>query len=91
MFGKRLYAWKTIPTSRRFGGTSRDVLALDEDPPRGRPVEAGDQAQRCGLAAPGRAEERDELAALDVEVDAVERDDVAEAAVQLPQLDAGHR
>ena len=91
MFGKRLYAWKTIPMSRLLGGDVGDVLAADDDPSRGRPVEAGDQPQRGRLAAARRAEERDELAARDVEVDAVERDDVAEPPVQLPELDVGHR
>ena len=37
--------------------------------PRGRVLEAGDQPQQRGLAAARRADEDDELAVLDVEVD----------------------
>ena len=57
-----------------------DVAAVDEHPARGRPVESGDDAERCRLAATGRAEERKELASLDREVDAVERNDLPEDA-----------
>ena len=41
--------------------------AVDGDPPRGGRQEPRDQAQQGGLAAPGRADDRDELVALDVE------------------------
>ena len=43
----------------------------------GRLFEIGDDAQERGLAAARGADERDELALLDVEVDVAERDDVA--------------
>ena len=56
--------------SRLFGRHARQVLAVDDDPPGVRPVEAGDEAQRGRLAAAGRAEQRDELALLEREVDA---------------------
>ena len=42
-----------------------------QDPPRVGPVEARDEPQRGRLAAAGRPEQRDELARLDVEVDAL--------------------
>src|SRR6185437_9838814 len=42
-----------------------DALAADQDVAGRRLLEAGDHAQRRGLAAAGRPEERDELALLD--------------------------
>ncbi len=47
----------------------RDVLAADDDGAGGRLLEAGDHAQHGGLAAAGRAEEGDELAGADIEVE----------------------
>ncbi len=58
-----------MPTLRWFGRRPVTSLAVDADRAGGRRLEAGDHAQRRGLAAAGRAEERDELAALDVEVE----------------------
>ena len=49
-----------------------DVAALDADRARLGQHEAGDGAQQRRLAAAGAAEERDHLAALDVEAHAVE-------------------
>ena len=46
------------------GRRPRDVLAVDDDAAGVGLVEAGDEAQRSRLAAPGRAEQRDELARL---------------------------
>ena len=60
--------------SRRNDGRSRDRLALEVDLARGRREEAGDEPERRRLAAAGRAEQRDELAFGDVEVDAGHRD-----------------
>ena len=86
MFGKRLYAWKTIPMSRLFGGTW--VMSLPSTTIRpGRPVEAGDEPQRRRLAAAPTAEQREELALLERDLDPVERDDVAERAVQALELE----
>ena len=62
MFGKRLYAWKTMPMSRWFGDDARHVLAVDDDRGPRRAVEAGDEPQRRRLAAAGRPEQREELA-----------------------------
>ena len=90
MFGNRLYAWKTIPMSRLFGGTSVMSLPSIDHPARGRPVEARDEAERGRLAAARRPEQRDELARRDVEIDPGEGDDLPEPAVQLLQLDVGH-
>ncbi len=46
-----------------------DVLAADDDGAGGRLLEAGDHAQHGGLAAARRAEEGDELAARDIQVE----------------------
>ena len=64
-------------TSRSNGGTVGDVGAVEQDPARGRQLEARDHAQGRGLARARRPEHREELAVADLEVDAGDRDDVA--------------
>ena len=83
MFGKSEYAWKTIPMSRLFGATSVMSLPVDDDATRVGAVEAGHESQRGRLAAPGRAEQGEELALAERDVDAVQRLDRAEVAVQV--------
>ena len=56
----------------------RHVVAVEQDLPVVRTFEAGDQPQRRRLAAPRRAEEREELAGLDRDVDPVDGCDVSE-------------
>ena len=51
----------------------RDVAAVEQDAPVARRLEAGEHAQQRGLAAAGRAEQREELVLADVERDAVDR------------------
>ena len=63
------------PAVRRHGG---DVLAVEQDAPLVRPLEAGKHAKQRGLAAAGRPEQREELAFVDVEREPVDRDHVAE-------------
>ena len=58
---------------------ARDRLPGEVDLARGRLLEAGDHAQRRRLPAAGRAEERVERAASDLEVHGVDGGDVAEA------------
>ena len=55
-----------------------DHAPVDADFARGRILEAGDHAQRRGLAAAGRPDEHDELAVLDGEAQILHRDDGAE-------------
>ena len=55
----------------------RRRLAVDRDRAGGRLDEVADHAEERRLAAPGRADQRDELAGLDLEVDLLERGDVA--------------
>ena len=54
----------------------RDVLAVEQDPPARRALEARDHAQRRRLAATRRPDHREELAGRHVQVDAVDGDDV---------------
>ena len=82
MCGHSAYDWNTMPMRRRSGGTCRSVLdttvLADQDPSRIRLVEARDLPQQRRLAAARRAEDRDELAVLDVERHVVERAERAE-------------
>ena len=55
-----------------------DHAPIDADFARARILEAGDHAQRGGLAAAGRADEHDEFAVLDGEADVAHRDDGAD-------------
>ncbi len=54
-----------------------DVLVVDQHTAGGRRVEAGENAQRGALARAGRAEQGEELARLDVEIDALQRGELA--------------
>ena len=65
-------------TSRSVAGSSRDVLVADQDAAGARVLEAGDQAQRRGLAAAARAEQGDQRPRLDRERDVTHRDDRTE-------------
>ena len=69
---------------RRIGG---HVAAAQEDRPAGRELEPADHPQRRRLAAARRAEQREELAAADLERDAVDRPDLAELLLQVEELD----
>ena len=74
-------------TLRWCGGDVRDVDPVEQDAPARRALEAGDHPQRRRLPAAGRAEQREELARRHVEVDAVDRDVVAELLAQLLEPD----
>ena len=75
MFGNRLYAWKTIPMSRLFGGTLVTSSPSTSTRPAVGIVEPAEDSQRCGLAAARGPEQRDQLTVPDLEVEAGERDD----------------
>jgi hypothetical protein len=72
------------------GRQVRDISAADQDRPRGRHFEPGDHAQRRGLAAARRAEQRDQLARLDEQRDVVDGRDLA-LAVDLGDVPELHR
>ena len=58
--------------SRSFGGRSLTRTPPIWISPAGDLLEAGDHAQQRGLAAAGGADQHDELAVRDVEIDAVQ-------------------
>ena len=62
-----------------------DRLALEEDLALARLLEAGDHPQRRRLPAARRAEQREELALLDLEVEVVHRDRVCRSAWSRPR------
>jgi hypothetical protein len=61
--------------------------AVEQDPSARRALEAGDHPQRRRLPAPGRPEQREELARRHVDVDAVHGDDVVESLAELLEAD----
>ncbi len=72
------------------GRQAGDIGVAEVDRPGGRLLEAADHAQGGRLAAAGRAEHREELAALDLQREVVDRDDLVEALrdVVEPNVDA---
>ena len=75
----------------RVGRQAGDVGAAQLDRAGVGDREAGDQPQRRRLARAGGAEQREELALGDVEVDAVDGGEVAVALGQAAQADVGQR
>ncbi len=76
------------PLARR---QRRDVVAADQHGARIRPLEPGEHAEQRGLARAGGAEQREELAARDIERDVVERLHRPEAAADAAKLQAHAR
>src|SRR5690606_38306906 len=64
---------------RRRGG---DVLAVEEEPARGRIVDAADQVEDGGLAGAVGADDGEDLAALHGEADVIDGADAAETDAQ---------
>ncbi len=64
-----------------------DILAMEHDAAAVRRFQPGDDAQQAGLAAAGRAEQGDQFAALDVQVDRLQRLELAEALVDVTDFD----
>jgi hypothetical protein len=71
------------------GGQRGHVIAVEEHTALARLLEPGDHPQRRGLAAPRRAEHREELAARDVELHLAHGSEVAEALRHMIEPDAG--
>ena len=74
---------------RRAGGRLSTTCAADADVPRGLGLQAGDDPQQGGLAAAGGAQQHDELAVGDVEVDALQHVGLAEGLADLVDLELG--
>jgi hypothetical protein len=72
MCGHSAYDWNIIAVPRFSGGSGAMSRPSTRIGARVRHDEARDRAQQRRLAAAGAAEERDHLAALDVEAHAVE-------------------
>src|SRR6267143_572787 len=93
MLGQIAYDWKIIDMPRFSGGRARgrgDRAPVQLDGALARVEKAGDHAQRGGLAAARRAEQRDELAARQRQRRAVHRREGAEAAGDLAQDELAH-
>ena len=94
IWGKRAYDWKTVLTGLSFGRLEPHLGPVDTDAPLGGVLEAGNHSECGRLAAPGRPEQREELAIFDRQVDAVHRHDVVpESFGDASQLDrrVGHQ
>ena len=72
------------------GGTSATSMPSIRILPRGRVLEPGDQPQQRGLAAARRADEDDELAVVDGEVDVGDDVDLAEGLLDVLKFDRAH-
>ena len=84
-------SWKIICMSRRSSRSSAaselgDVPSLEPDPALGGIEQPHHDARERGLAAPGLAHEPDGLARVDLEVDAVDRVDVADVVLDQDAL-----
>ena len=67
-----------------------DDLPADRDHPAGDVLEPGDHAQQGRFAAAGGADQHDEGAVLDFDVDAVDDLDVAVSLAHVANRDLGH-
>ena len=73
-----------VPRAPRGQGglvEARDLPAVNDDAAARRPIDAGDEVQQCGLARARRPHEREEVAARNVEGDAVQDRDFEFVAV----------
>ena len=72
-----------------IGRDAGHVDAVDQDPPGGGGLEARQHAQQRGLAAARSAQQREELALVDVQRDIVDRREIAEFLGDVLNLDIG--
>ncbi|MNT80565.1 hypothetical protein D3C72_2200450 [compost metagenome] len=66
----------------------RDVLAVENDVAHIRSFQSGDDPQQGGLAAAGGAQQGHQLAAVDIQVDLVERLEGVEVLADVTDFDA---
>ncbi len=64
------------------GAWADDLIAFDEHDAGGRFVQTGDDGQQRRLPAAGGADQADQLAAVDLQVDLVESDDLGVPATE---------
>ena len=76
--------------SRSLGGDVVDHAIADAQVALGDLLEAGDHAQRGGLAATGWPDQDHELAIVDLKVEVVDGDDFAELLPDPVERDSGH-
>ena len=85
MFWKRRMFWNVRPMPRcgdRVRRLAGDVVAVEDDPAGGRLVDAGEHVEERRLAGAVRADQADDRAARDREVDVVDGDEPAELLAQ---------
>ena len=70
-----------------IGGQRADVFAVEQDFSAGGHIEARDHAERSGLAAAGRAEQRNEFALADVQIHVVDDADAVEFFAYVHEFD----
>src|SRR3954452_12848680 len=78
------------PHAAPIGWLRGDVAALEQNPTTIRLLKTGHHPERRRLAAAARADEGDELPAIDLEVEAVHGDHMTERLAQLLELELGH-
>ena len=81
--------WKISAVGRLFGPDARHVLAADPDRPLGRIEEARNGPQDRRLAAARRPEEREELAARDLERGVAHGGEIAKSNGDAIKFDVG--
>ena len=79
-----------LPDRGDLGAFAGDLLAFEEDPPAVDRLEQVDAAKERALPAAARPDDDERFARGDLEVDAVEDDELAEALVNRLGLDDGH-
>jgi hypothetical protein len=63
----------------QVGWKPGDILAVEQDAPRGRTQHAGEAVEECALAGAVRTDDRADLASANFEIDVIERGQSAEA------------
>ena len=85
--------WKVraMPRSRDVVRRAVDLVALEQDAARGRRIDQPDQVEDRGLAGAVRPDDGVDLALLDREAHAVDRDHAAEPHAEIFHREEAHR
>ncbi len=89
--GNSAWVWNTMPSPRSRGSRSLTARPSMRISPADRILEAGDHAQRRGLAAARGTDQHDELAVLDCQVESFDGDHGPVGLAQPLELDPRHR